>query len=126
MKSQKIPIATAKEISKLGYDEVIIVAANYATGMQNVTTYGKDEAACENAAKGGNFIKQHLNWPKEKCNEKPARQKKREALENRVALYEDILLGLVETVENPDNSDVINLVKFVGLGVIARKALAQK
>ncbi len=48
-KPKKIPIAKAKEIAQLGYDEVIIVGCNYETGIQHVTTYGKSLAACENA-----------------------------------------------------------------------------
>lgn len=78
MKAKPITIKTAKEISTLGYDEVIIVGCQYDTGIQHVTTYGKTQAACENAAIGGNAIKKLLNWPEDKCNVKPARQKKRE------------------------------------------------
>lgn len=74
----KISIARAKEISSLGYDEVIIVGCNYETGIQHVTTYGRSQMACENAAKGGNAIKRLLKWPENKCNDKPSRQKIKE------------------------------------------------
>ncbi len=78
MKPKTIPIERAKEISQLGYDEVIIVGCNYETGIQHVTTFGKSQSACENAAKGGNAIKKLLGWPAELCNEKPARQLRKE------------------------------------------------
>lgn len=74
-----IPISQAKQIAKeSGYDEVIIVGCNYETGIQHVTTYGKSTSACENAAKGGNAIKNLLGWHPEKCNDKPARSKDRQ------------------------------------------------
>lgn len=79
-KVKKIPISKAKEISELGYDEVIIVGCQYEDGIQHVTTYGKSQAACENASHGGNSVKALLKWPEDKCNAKPARQKKREKL----------------------------------------------
>lgn len=81
MKVKPITIKTAKEISNLGYDEVIIVGCHYESGIQHVTTYGKTQVACENAAIGGNQIKKLLKWPEDKCNAKPARQKKREQKE---------------------------------------------
>lgn len=79
MKPKPITIKTAKDVSTLGYDEVIIVGCNYETGIQHVTTYGKSIAACENAAIGGNAIKKLLGWPEEQCNAKPARQKRQES-----------------------------------------------
>lgn len=81
MSSKPIPIQRAKDISQLGYDEVIIVGSNYETGAQHVTTYGKSTAACENAAQGGNAIKRLLKWPEEKCQDKPARQKRNEKMD---------------------------------------------
>lgn len=116
MKPKAIAIARAKEISKLGYDEVIIVGANYNTGTQHVTTYGKSLAACENAAKGGNAIKKLLNWPPELCNAKPKRQFKREAAEQR----EKVLLELVEIIDNPNPNDIINLSLFVATAMKAK------
>lgn len=77
-KVNEIPIQQAKNISELGYDEVIIVGCNYETGIQHVTTYGKSLAACENAAIGGNAIKKLLGWDQKLCNTKPKRQKKKE------------------------------------------------
>lgn len=76
-----IPIQRAKDLAALGYDEVIIVGANYETGVQHVTTYGKSLAACKNAAKGGNAIKKLLGWPPEKCEDKPVRQENREKMD---------------------------------------------
>lgn len=77
---KKIPISKAKEIAQFGYDEVIIVGCQYADGIQHVTTYGKSQAACENAAIGGNEVKKLLKWPEEMCNAKPPRQKKNEKM----------------------------------------------
>jgi len=113
---KRIPITTAKEISKLGYDEVIIVGANYESGIQHVTTYGKSQAACENAAQGGNAIKRLLKWPEEKCNDKPKRQIKREQID-------EILNGIVGVIDNPDMDDKINLSKFAGFATLAKKYL---
>jgi hypothetical protein len=86
-----IKIQEAKQIAKLGYDEVIIFGANYATGTQHVTTYGKSEAACENAARGGNAIKKLLNWPPEKTNAKPRRQIKREQFNEAIELLAEMV-----------------------------------
>lgn len=79
-KSKAIPISAAKKIAELGYDEIIIFGANYESGVQHITTYGKTLQACENAAVGGNAIKKLLGWDADKCNAKPARVKKKEIL----------------------------------------------
>jgi hypothetical protein len=115
-KVKRIPITAAKEIAKLGYDEVIIVGCQYEDGIQHVTTYGKSQAACENAALGGNVIKKLLKWPEDKCKAKPTRQWKREKYE----AMEKVLKGFVSAVENPDENDSLNLARLVGLSVLAR------
>ena|ERR1035437_6920066 len=115
-KPKKIPIAKAKEIAALGYDEVIIVGYNYETGTQHVTTYGKSQQACENAALGGNAVKKLLNWPDKMCQAKPARQWKREKYE----AMEKVLKGLVSAIENPTDNDSLNLARLVGLSVLGR------
>jgi len=52
-----IPISAAGDIAKrYGYDQVIIVARAIDKG-EHVTTYGKDRANCEVAAKIGDFFK---------------------------------------------------------------------
>lgn len=53
----------------------LIVGANYSTGVQHVTTFGKSLEACENASKGGNAIKKLLGWPPDKCKDIPSRLK---------------------------------------------------
>ena len=113
---KKIAIAKAPEIAQLGYDEVIIVGANYETGTQSVCTYGKSQTACENAAIGGNTIKKLLNWPDEKCKAKPTRQWKREKYE----AMEKVLKGIVSAIENPYEEDTLNLARLVGLAVLGR------
>lgn len=112
MKAKPITIKTAKEIAQLGYDEVIIVGCQYETGIQHVTTYGKSLAACENAAIGGNAVKKLLGWPEDKCNAKPARQKKKEA---KVWSDEDMIrYGSMCYLSKDDNeafSDLLNRYK---------------
>lgn len=77
-KPKRIPIKLAKGIAKdLNYDEIIIVGANYETGIQSVCTFGKSLAACANAAEGGNAIKRLLGWPEEQCKAIPTRIKKK-------------------------------------------------
>jgi len=52
-----IPIATAKLIAlDYEYDQVIIIARAIGQG-EHVTTYGKDKANCDVAARIGNFLK---------------------------------------------------------------------
>jgi hypothetical protein len=77
---KRIPISSAKEIGKkFGYSQVIVVAHDGVTGIESVCTWGENSVQCEQAAIGGNFVKKALNWPPEKCNAKPSRQKEKEA-----------------------------------------------
>lgn len=72
---KKIPISSAEAIGEtLGYTQVIITAFDKETGITSVTTWGKSQEDCEQAAIGGNFVKKALGWPPEKCNDKPQRQ----------------------------------------------------
>jgi hypothetical protein len=74
---KRIPIGIPKEIAKkFGYTQVIIHAYDGDTGMQCVATYGKTISDCDNAANGGNKIKELLGWPDELCHEKPKRSNK--------------------------------------------------
>lgn len=122
MKPKKIPIATAKEIASLGYDEIIIVGANYETGIQHVTTYGKTVAACENAAIGGNEIKKLLKWPENMCNTKPARQIKRERYEG----MEKVLQAMISLIENPFDDDDKNLAALAGWVTVGKNVVGKK
>jgi hypothetical protein len=52
-----IPISAAKQIAeKYGYDQVVIIARAIEQG-EHVTTYGKDKANCDVAARIGDFLK---------------------------------------------------------------------
>lgn len=76
---KRIPISSAKKIGlDLGYTQVIITAFDKNTGVTSVTTWGYSQEDCEQAAIGGNFVKKALGWPPEKCNDKPARQIRKE------------------------------------------------
>jgi hypothetical protein len=62
-----IPIAAAKLIAlDYEYDQVIIIARSVGDGPEHgehVTTYGKDKANCDVAARIGDFLKYKvMNW----------------------------------------------------------------
>lgn len=61
-----IPISAAKHIAdKYGYDQVIVVARALDKG-EHVTTYGKDKANCDVAARIGDFLKfKVMGWVSE-------------------------------------------------------------
>ncbi len=61
-----IPISAAKQIAQEhGYDQVIIVARAVGEG-EHVTTYGRDKANCDVAARIGDFLKHKImGWAKE-------------------------------------------------------------
>lgn len=110
---QKIPITDAKKIAKeRGYSQVIIHAFDGVTGIQHVTTYGKSEDDCINAAQGGNTIKKLLKW--DESNVKPARQISREKMKEIIDL-------LVLAIDKPFDDDLANLARFVGIAVLAKK-----
>ena len=77
MGSKRIPIKAAKEISeKYNHNQVIICTFDKDEGRTHVVTYGKTLKDCDEAAKGGNFVKKALGWPDNLCNAKPNRIKK--------------------------------------------------
>jgi hypothetical protein len=61
-----IPVSAAEQIAhKYGYDQVIVIARCIGAN-EHVTTYGKDKANCNIAARIGDFLKyQVMGWPKE-------------------------------------------------------------
>lgn len=61
-----IPISAAKRVAKdYGYDQVIIIARAVGEG-EHVTTYGRDKANCDVAARIGNFLKYKImGWESE-------------------------------------------------------------
>jgi hypothetical protein len=71
---KRIPINWAKKIADdLGYTQVIIHGYDGSTGVQSICTFGKSMTDCDNAAKGGNVIKQMLGFHEEMCKSVPAR-----------------------------------------------------
>ena len=121
---KKIPIQDAKNIAiNRGYSQVIIHGYDDITGIQHVTTYGKSESDCENAAKGGNVIKKFLGFPDSACNSKPSRQIKREKLGAKIKAKDDILLMLIQAIDNPYSDDTLNLAKFTAIGTLAKNNL---
>ena len=54
-----IPIATASDVAeRYGYDQIIIVARRVGDdGGEHVTTYGRDKANCDVAARIGEYLK---------------------------------------------------------------------
>ena len=78
MNKKRIPINEAKKISeKYGQNQVIIVTWDKINNRQHVVTYGSTITDCEQAAKGGNFVKKALGWPEEQCNAVPARVRRK-------------------------------------------------
>ena len=61
-----IPISAAKQIAeKYDYDQVVVIARKVGQG-EHVTTYGKDKANCDVAARMGDHFKYKvMGWPKE-------------------------------------------------------------
>ena len=79
MKNLRIPISAAKDVSeKYEFPEVVIFAYDPETSKQHVTTYGKTQKQCVDAAKAGNFLKKALGWPDELCHTEPNRSKKKD------------------------------------------------
>ena len=81
----RIPISAAKRIAEeYGVDQVVILARQPESepgkgdGSEHVTTYGRTIIHCEVAALMGNKLKKILGWPPDRCNDKPARQRRRE------------------------------------------------
>lgn len=63
-----IPVKEAKKIAdKYGYDQVVIIARYTGDdGVEHVTTYGRNKAHCEVAAKIGDFLKHKImKWVSE-------------------------------------------------------------
>jgi len=58
----RIPIEAAKELSKKYNLEQVILCA-WDGKLTHVTTYGTTVEACDQAAMGGNRVKDALNWP---------------------------------------------------------------
>ena len=63
-----IPISAARAIAeKYGYDQVIVIARAVEQG-EHVTTYGKDKANCDVAARCGDFLKfKVMGWQEAAC-----------------------------------------------------------
>ena len=71
---KRIPIAVAKRVAhECGLSQIILVGWNEDTKSMHVVTYGRTLKDCEQAAKGGNFVKKALGYPPEMCEAKPSR-----------------------------------------------------
>jgi hypothetical protein len=64
---KRIPISAAKKIADAyNYDQVYVIGRKVGEG-EHVTTYGKDKANCETAARVGDFLKYKvMGWPEYK------------------------------------------------------------
>lgn len=75
-KRQRMPIKAAKDVADLyGQDQVILLSFDKETGLTHVVTYGRTIADCEQAAMGGNRIKEFLRFDASKCQDRPRRLK---------------------------------------------------
>lgn len=74
----RIPIKAARDIAKkYRYDQLIILGIDVAKNRQHVTTFGKSTVDADQAAQGGNYIKQQLlGWPANECLAEPTRVRK--------------------------------------------------
>lgn len=78
MNSKRIPIKAARDFAEAhGLDQVIIWTWDHKT--QQVITYGRTVEDCEQAARGGNVVKQSAGWPLNECQDEPSRVKKMKA-----------------------------------------------
>lgn len=67
-RAKRIPIVAARDIAeRYGYDQVIIVARAVGEGGgEHVTTYGRDKANCDVAARIGDFLKHKImGWARD-------------------------------------------------------------
>lgn len=67
-----IPISAAKRIAEqYGYDQVVVIArAVGPDGGEHVTTYGRDRANCDVAARIGEFLKfKVMGWVRDDVEE---------------------------------------------------------
>lgn len=67
---KRIPIRAAEKIAQdYGYDQVIVIARKVGDdGGEHVTTYGRNKAHCDAAARTGDFLKHKIMgwpWPKQ-------------------------------------------------------------
>jgi len=79
---KSIPIVAARDIAeRYGYDQIVIVARKVGPdGGEHVTTYGRDKAHCDVAARVGDFLKfKVMGWHAE-LGQAPRRMRKTEAV----------------------------------------------
>lgn len=85
-----IPIAAAKKIADdYKQSHVILISYSKEKNITYVTTFGKTDQDCDDAAQGANWLKEHfLKWPESECIAEPDRVKK---LKDRVSELEQQL-----------------------------------
>lgn len=95
--SKAIPISAARDFAqKFDKDQVIVLSFSKVDGKTWVTTYGKTQEDCEQAAAGGNKLKKAMGWPDDLCQAKPARQVKRESVAALKAEIEELKAKLAK------------------------------
>lgn len=73
---KEVPIEAAKRIAEeFDKSQVIIVCWDPEHCLTHVTTYGKSLKDCEEAAMGGDFVREALGVPEEDCHVTPNRLK---------------------------------------------------
>lgn len=72
---KRLPINDLRELAnKRDLRQVILMA--WDGERTHVVTYGRSVEDCNQAAIGGNKLKEAMNWPKELCDAEPSRVKK--------------------------------------------------
>jgi hypothetical protein len=72
---KRIPLSVAREVAKKTNCRQVIIMA-WDGELTHVVTYGKSLEDCDQAAIGGNLVKERLGWPESECNAMPSRVQK--------------------------------------------------
>ncbi len=88
---KRIPIRAAKSIAR-EFDCRQVILAVWDGERTHIITYGQSLDDCDQAAHGGNFIKNALGWPASLCQTEPSRvqrlKRRIRELEQRLVEYE--------------------------------------
>ena len=75
---KRLPIQAAKDIAtKYDQSQVILVTWDENDEMVHAVSYGQTLTECSRAAMGANMVKRALGFPESKCNDKPARMRRK-------------------------------------------------
>ena len=90
MKPKRLPIKVAKDIAKQ-YEQRQVIVVTWDGYVTHVVTYGKSLKECDQAATGGDRVKEALNWPAYLVGIEPSRVSKLRAriqeLEHKLKQY---------------------------------------